>query len=134
MIKKHVSKKSGHLVFFFALVGMFTYLSAQGMGGDAPAEAKGPVSFSKDILPILQQRCVKCHGDNDPKGELSLTSFEGIMKGYEKGAIIKPADLASSLMLTDVLKLKMPPKKAPKLTPEQINSISNWVMSGAKND
>jgi uncharacterized membrane protein len=131
---KKLSQVSSKIALAITFTSSIAILSAQGMGGDAPA-ASGPVSFAKDVQPILQSRCIKCHGDKDPKGDLNLTTFENIMKGYEKGAVITTTDLKSSLMFTDVaIKMKMPPKKAPKLLPEQIEIISNWIVSGAANN
>ena len=58
--------------------------------GNTPAArqacaAEEQVSFSQDILPLLQWRCVSCHQAPDGKGfkksGVDLTSYEGLMKG-----------------------------------------------------
>src|SRR5439155_1303286 len=50
--------------------------------------AQEPVSFTKDIQPILQNSCWKCHGEAMQLSKLDLRTFEGALKGGEKGASI----------------------------------------------
>jgi hypothetical protein len=57
--------------------------------------AAEPQSFSEDILPIFQGRCVSCHqpgGAGYEKSELDLASYEGLMKGTKFGAMVIPRD------------------------------------------
>src|SRR6185503_15185073 len=49
------------------------------------------VTFTKDILPIFQNRCNLCHGVAQ-NGGLKLDSLENVMKGGAKGAALKPND------------------------------------------
>ena len=54
------------------------------------------VSFVKDIKPILDSRCVACHGCYDAPCQLKLSSFEGLDRGATKqkvydGARLEPA-------------------------------------------
>src|SRR2546423_5938083 len=56
------------------------------MNWHATAETK--VDFSKDIQPILQQTCVKCHGPEKQKGKLRLDSKDAAFKGGKDGVVI----------------------------------------------
>jgi hypothetical protein len=59
---------------------------------EAPAAAPAAVSFVKDVQPIFEQNCVKCHGGSDGvKGGLSLKTYDDMMKGGKDGQV--PQDL-----------------------------------------
>ena len=47
-------------------------------------------------MPILDNKCVKCHNQNKSKGDLMLNSKEAILKGGESGAILVSFDASSS--------------------------------------
>lgn len=42
---------------------------------------KEPISFTDEVLPILNRRCVVCHGCYDAPCQLKLTSTDGIRRG-----------------------------------------------------
>lgn len=101
------------------------------------------VSFSRDIRPILSDRCFACHGPdaNERSAELRLDQAEGEEGAYKTGyerAIIKPGDAEASelwyrITATDA-DLVMPPADShkAKLTEEEQNKIRQWIESGAK--
>src|SRR5688572_27489255 len=49
------------------------------------APAQEPVSFQKQIQPILARQCVACHQPQSRQAELLLTTYEGFHKGGRKG-------------------------------------------------
>ncbi|MBI5296624.1 MAG: c-type cytochrome [Chloroflexi bacterium] len=98
-----------------------------------PAAAPGAISFSADILPILESRCVNCHGGNKTEKRLDLKSYESLMNGSEKGPVLVAGDAANSSLATLISNGKMP-RRGPKLTPEQIELIIAWINAGALNN
>ncbi|MFZ5878313.1 MAG: c-type cytochrome domain-containing protein [Chloroflexota bacterium] len=98
-----------------------------------PPAAPGPVSFSADILPILEKSCANCHGGNRTEKGLDLSSYEALMNGSEKGAVVMAGDADNSTLVTLVASGKMP-KRGSKLTPEQIELIIAWINAGAPNN
>ena len=88
------------------------------------------VSFANDVLPILESRCVNCHGGERTERGLSLRSYEDVMAGSENGAVIAPGDAANSLLVELVTNQQMP-RRGPKLTPPQVQTITDWVAAGA---
>ena len=52
----------------------------------AQAPAAGGVSYRADVQPILEQRCVVCHGCYDAPCQLKLGAWEGIARGARSGA------------------------------------------------
>jgi hypothetical protein len=93
----------------------------------AEASAAGPVSFNKDVLPILQQNCQSCHRP----GNIAPMSF----LTYES------ARPWAKAMKAAVISRKMPPWFADpqyshfsndrSLKQEEIDTIAQWVDSGA---
>lgn len=96
-----------------------------------PAAAAGAtVSFASEILPIIQSRCINCHGGDRIEEGLSMNTHADIMAGSENGAILVPGDAASSLIIEMVASGDMP-KRGPKLTPPQVQLIADWINQGA---
>ncbi len=95
----------------------------------APA-AGGAVSYSRDVQPIFNQVCVKCHGGEETKEGLSLKSHAEVMAGSFNGTVVTPGDAVNSLLIQQILTGEMP-KHGPKLLPAQIRTLSDWVAAGA---
>jgi len=91
------------------------------------------VSYGADVSQIIQSRCINCHGGEKIEGELVMLSYEDLMKGGESGQVIVPGDAANSLLVQLITEMKMP-KRGPKLTPVQIQLITDWVNQGALNN
>ena len=62
-----------------------------------------------------------------------MRSYDEILAGSDNGPVIVPGDVTNSLLVEMVTTLKMP-KKGPKLTPPQIQIITEWVAAGAPNN
>jgi len=95
-----------------------------------PVAHAATVSFANDIFPILQSRCINCHGGNRTEEGLSLKTYAEIMKGSQNGLVITAGDANNSLLAEMVSNQKMP-KRGPKLTPLQIELIIDWINQGA---
>ncbi len=100
-----------------------------------PPPATNRVEFARDIKPIFQQSCLKCHGPEKPKSKFRLDNRDYALKGGNNGVDILPGDSANSPLIHNVAGLvedmEMPPKgKAPPLTPEQIGLLRAWIDQG----
>ena len=108
--------------------------TAQPQATEAPTtDASGQaatVSFAKDVLPILESRCINCHGGDRVEEGLNLKTYAGVMTGSENGAVIAAGDSNNSLLAELVSTQKMP-KRGPKLTPPQVQLIIDWINQGA---
>lgn len=106
---------------------------------DEPAaEAQAEISFRRDVAPVLVERCLGCHGQQDAKGEYQLHTFESLMKGgYSGASIVTPGKSDESelylLVSTDDAETRMP-KEADPLTAEQVAAVKRWIDEGAKFD
>ena len=94
------------------------------------------VSFVKDIAPFMVERCLRCHSGNDPKGGLSLETFESLLAGGKTGAEIVPGDLDKSrlwALVGNQKPFKMPPGDA-YIKRTHWNHLRTWILEGAKFD
>src|SRR5256885_6971218 len=103
------------------------------MNWHATAETK--VDFSKDIQPILQETCVKCHGPEKQKGKLRLDSKEAAFKGGKDGLVLTAGDAAKSELYRRIILPKgdddIMPKDGDPLTKAQTDLIRDWITQGA---
>ncbi len=93
---------------------------------------KAPVT-DKDILPIVQ-RCTQCHGGDVQMGNLDLRTRASILQGGNSGAAINPGHADDSLLIkrvTGTVKPQMPMSPVPKLKPEEIAVLKDWIDQGA---
>ena len=100
-----------------------------------PPPAARAVDFAKDVRPIFEEHCVKCHGAEKQKGGFRLDEKERALKGGDNYAPnIRPGKSAESPLVHFVAGLdpdmKMPSKGDP-LTAEQIGVLRAWIDQGA---
>src|SRR5262245_29210228 len=93
--------------------------------------ADGPVLFETHILPILETRCFKCHGQGKTKGGLDLRRKFTILKGGDSGPALVPGKPKESLLVERIEKGEMPPAKDEALSERQRELIRRWVAAGA---
>lgn len=95
----------------------------------------GKLQFSRDIAPILAGNCMGCHNAEQHKGEFDLTTFQGLMKGSQSGAVIVPGQPDESLLVELVVSRKMPRGGGNRrLASTSIAKIQRWVQEGARLD
>src|SRR5437016_2036231 len=95
-----------------------------------PAPASRKVDFVKEIKPIFEASCIKCHGRGRTKGDLSIESRETLIKGGESGPAIIPGKSGESHLIELVAGLdpdSVMPQKGKRLTPEQIGLLRAWI-------
>ncbi len=101
-------------------------------------EPKGPVSFIKDIAPILKENCYACHDAKKKKGKFEMTSFETFRKGGTKDDPIDPGKSKESYLIDVLVSTganRMPPKDAGDPIPkDRVALIARWIDEGAKLD
>ena len=95
------------------------------------------ISFAKQVAPLLEQRCSRCHAGANARGNLDLSSYAAMGQGGQNGALLIPGSAARSLMLgrvaTPNAQLRMP-KGGASLTATEIGLLAQWVDQGAKFD
>ncbi|MCB1022054.1 MAG: PSD1 domain-containing protein, partial [Acidobacteria bacterium] len=89
--------------------------------------------FDQAVKPLLEARCMACHGAQAASGGLALTSRESLLSGGNRGAAVIPGDPDASLLIQAVRQtgdLKMPPGGA--LSAEEQGLLARWVQTGAE--
>jgi mono/diheme cytochrome c family protein len=90
--------------------------------------AESGAALGSQVQAMLDENCVKCHGPLKQKSGLDLDSVEGVLKGSEDGAVVKPGKPQDSPLIAALsadADPHMPPKK--QLSPEEIAKFKNWV-------
>src|SRR5215813_4703816 len=95
-------------------------------------KAADSVDFTKDIKPILELHCVKCHGPEKPKGKLRLDTREGALKGGDNGTALVPgrpneSPLYKSTILPADHDDVMPPAKEGHLAKTETELLRVWI-------
>lgn len=102
-----------------------------------PAIAAKAVIYKDVIAPILEAKCVSCHGAEKKKGKLQLHEFAAIMKGGSEGDVNVVAGKPDDSLLLTRIKLPvddddhMPPSDEPQVTKEELALLKWWIASGA---
>ncbi|MFM2217854.1 MAG: hypothetical protein RL240_2172 [Planctomycetota bacterium] len=102
-------------------------------------QAAEPLSYNRDIRPILSDKCFACHGFDEKKREagLRLDTPEGALSDRDGNRAIVPGKLEESLLVQRILSSdpndKMPPPDSHKeLSGEEIEKLKAWVLQGAQ--
>jgi len=120
------------------------------VGTQMSACGRGEVSFSADVMPILEVACLECHTSSGEGGAASgytVDDYDSVMKGTEFGPVIVPgSSMSSNLYLVIAGKtapeIRMPPHheeswaegRGTALGGEQIELIARWIDQGALNN
>jgi Protein of unknown function (DUF1553)/Protein of unknown function (DUF1549)/Planctomycete cytochrome C len=116
-----------------ASVGLFTFSLASAADDPVlPPAAKTRIEFARDIEPLLQKRCLLCHGAQQQMNGLRLDQKEGALKGGAGGQDIKPGDSAGSRLIRLVAGLdqKVMPPIGARLTAAEIGLLRAWIDQG----
>jgi hypothetical protein len=103
------------------------------------AAATEPLSYNRDILPILSNNCFACHGPDAParKAGLRLDQESAAKQALPSGTIaIVPGDTSTSVLLQRINSaepgdLMPPPESAKSLTAAQKETLARWISEGA---
>jgi hypothetical protein len=99
-----------------------------------PQPANRPVDFAKDIKPLFEAACVKCHAKGKDKGGFSLETRERFLNGGDTGAAAVVGKSEDSYLVELVSSSdsdEVMPKKGTKWTREQIGLMRAWIDQGA---
>jgi hypothetical protein len=133
--------------YLFAIVTTLTFFAFAATAAEPdisklpPPAAKKDLTFDKDIKPLLEKSCIKCHSGEKPKSKYRMDTLASFIKGGESGdaAVVpgksekSPVVLYSADAVTD---MEMPPlekrEKYPAWTKDQIALVRAWIDQGAK--
>ena len=88
------------------------------------APVLGRVNFVRDVKPILENNCVRCHGEDGAMRGIRLDKKErALMTVVPK----KPDDS----LLYNIIKIGAMPPGSQKLTAAQLETLRKWIAEGA---
>lgn len=95
-----------------------------------------PIVYSQIVHPILEQKCISCHGEKKQKSGLRMDSHAALIEGGDEEEALVPGNLEDSMMIAYLHlpledDLRMPPEGKTQLTPEEVQILEWWVKSGA---
>ena len=105
--------------------------------GRSAEVASANLTTEKDVLPIFQMRCGRCHGKRAQEGDLDLRTIASRLKGGKSGPALVPGKPDESLLLQRILSAEMPPPdmlfennvKTP--TDTEVALLRKWIAEGA---
>lgn len=81
------------------------------------------LTYSKDVSKIINLSCIGCHNAERPAGGINLTTYENVKEYSVNGKLIPAIQHAEGV--------ESMPRKSPKLEDVYIQTIVNWVATGA---
>ena len=106
--------------------------------GTTTNKAANPISFMRDVAPIMVENCIACHNPRKSESKYVMTTFAQLAKGGQQGEgiTLEPGEPDESRFV-ELVRLdgnpRMPFKQDP-LTKEKLATIERWVAEGAKYD
>jgi len=99
----------------------------------------GEIDFSRDIQPLLSDKCFQCHGPdaNHRKGDLRLDEEKSAKSANKDGRVAivpgksQASELVRRLMTADADEVMPPPKSNLHLTTAQKELLKRWIDEGA---
>src|SRR5262249_15387725 len=100
------------------------------LGGLLPLALGADIQFEKEVLPILDANCAKCHSGRSPQGGLDVRTRTSLLKGGNSGPAIVPGAPDKSLLYSRVQSAQMPVGGKP-LGKEELDRLRMWIERGA---
>src|SRR3974390_154517 len=129
---KHLRYALGALLWLSSSKGAGAKMSPEQIQA-LPPPAAGPVLFSRDIKPIFDRSCIKCHGRGRSKGGFQLDTRDTLLKGGDSGPAVLKGKSDDSLLIELVAGVNpdnVMPKKGSRLAAEQVGLLRAWIDQG----
>jgi Protein of unknown function (DUF1553)/Protein of unknown function (DUF1549)/Planctomycete cytochrome C len=94
-------------------------------------QSERPAERFKRVAPILEQKCVMCHGGSVQRSGLDLRSEQTILRGGARGPAVVPGNLDQSLLYRLVTHQEEPgmPMGMARLPDSDTAEIARWIES-----
>ena len=141
VLKKQSAGRTGRAFRRGSLAGLIvaifgcSAIHADTAESPSPTEAANRVvDFERDVRPILQERCITCHGTSIQTNGLRLDDRDSALRGGYSGRAILPHQSAESPLIHRVASgregFRMPPV-GPGLTRHEVGVLRAWIDQGA---
>ncbi|MYC68777.1 MAG: DUF1553 domain-containing protein [Acidobacteriia bacterium] len=101
-------------------------------GDGLPEQARLQIArFEREIQPLLNERCVSCHGGNSPQSGLDLNTLASTLRGGQNGPVVLEGFSEKSVLVRQLVNGVMPPEGASApLNDAEIELIRDWIDEG----
>lgn len=133
---KGFSRLAFHVLPIILAVG-FSLSAQETASVNLPPPATGTIVFDRDIRPVLETSCLRCHGGEKPRSHFRLDDRAAALNGGDENTNdIVAGDSTNSLLIPYVARqvkdMEMPPVgKGSPLAAEQISLLRAWIDQGA---
>ena len=87
--------------------------------------------FEEEIQPLLEERCVVCHGSSSPQSGLDLRTLASMLRGSQHGPVVLEGFAEKSVLVRQLVSGAMPPQGAGEpLSESQVHLIRKWIDEG----
>lgn len=119
------------LIFVFALASFFavqcTYHNVEDQFSNITTGCDTiEVSYSQQLLPLLQANCISCHNQGNPSDGIKLDSYNNLTQAAGSGRLLGALQHQSGYAAM--------PQGAPKLSDCEIAAFEAWINQGFKNN
>lgn len=122
----------------FGLIVILDWSCSASPHTSATAAVDGAALFVHEIQPILQRKCMSCHGENpdDLEGGFDLRSRASLLAGGDSGkSAVLPGSPDDSPLIQAIKRLDqdlaMPPKQDEKLEDDEVELFEDWIATNA---
>lgn len=90
------------------------------------------VTYSENVLPVVEANCSKCHNPDKKKADLDLTTYQGALKGSGSGEVVNSGNVEGSKLWKAVTHAEEPfmPPNRPKLDQKDLDVFRKWIAGG----
>ena len=128
LLRRKITSGGRTLPLFLTLACLGSTTFAQ-----TPAPKGSAVQFVRDVVPILRDKCISCHGSKIQQAGLRLDTRIEMLRGGKSGPVFLENDDAKSLLVQRIsgseAGMQMPPTGA--LNEKEIESLRTWIREGA---
>ncbi len=103
---------------------------------DLPEQARLQIArFEHEIQPLLNERCVVCHGGSSPQSGLDLRTLASTLRGGKHGPVVLEGFSEKSILVRQLVNGVMPPEGASEtLSAAEVELIRDWIDEGHFSD
>jgi hypothetical protein len=97
----------------------------------SPSDVQGAPVFEKEVLPIFETHCVRCHGPKMKLLELDLSTLQDVLEGSESRPVVTPGSVDDNTLYEKISDGLMPADKKTVPSAAEIDLIRRWIEAGA---
>lgn len=111
-----------------------TQRNVQALASPATTPTPAPVSFKRDVAPILESACLQCHGDQQTYGEFDVRTYQSLMNTGTHQPVVIPGNSEQSLLYLTLIGAAEDVDRMPMsglLSAGEIRRIRDWIDQGS---